>query len=267
MKLVYGLMALVLFQTTAQAQEQKKSKKEHSISISSDGIKVDKSTDSAKPEKVFSFEFGVVDIGINSVQDKTDYTGAAVQQYLDVPQNISNSSLFSLRNGKSWNVNIWPVMAKLRLLKTDHQKIYLYSGIGLQVYNFRYTKDISYNDSTRGVYLDNVQFAKNKLCVTYASIPLGLTFKTKLAEKAWLVYGFGVTGGYRISSYMKQVSGTRGKQRVRDSDNFADFNTCVTGEIGLDNYFRLFASYQLTPMHDAVIDQHPFTIGLRLGGI
>ena len=105
------------------------------------------------------------------------------------------------------------------------------------------------------------------MCIRDRTIPLQFTFKTKLAEKAWLVYGVGATGGYRIASWNKQVSPERGKQKNRDEFNFNDFNACVTGEIGLDNIFRVFASYQLTPLHSTALDQRPFTIGLRFGGI
>ena len=60
-------------------------------------------------------------------------------------------------------------------------------------------------------------------------------------------------------------------QRYVKAEQFGleNFNGCVTGEFGLDNYFRLFASYQLTNMYkeNTGLDQRPFSIGLRFGGI
>ena len=117
------------------------------------------------------------------------------------------------------------------------------------------------------VVVDTIGFTKNQLGFTYLTVPLQFTFKTKLAEKAWLVYGAGISGGYRIASWTKQISAERGKDKNHDKFNFNDFNTCVTGEIGLDGYFRLYASYQLTSLHENALDQKPFCIGIRIGGI
>ncbi len=287
MKLVYCLMAACMLSFAASAQEEDKKddsgKKRKSLSISNEGIKVESMEEDAKDgvyvrksdsvklkkvEKKFDFTYAAVDLGINTLQDKTDYTTAAAQGFLNVPGNMKNENLFSLRGGKSWNVNVWPVMFKARLMKTNGQKLYVSSGIGLQMYNFRFTKDISYlNNTTPEVLLDSVDFSKNKLGFTYLSVPLAITAKTKIAKGTWIVYGAGVTGGYRISSWTKQISDERGKQKNHDAFNFNDFNACVTGEIGVSGVFRIYASYQLTPLHETALTQHPFSIGLRFGGV
>lgn len=262
-------MAATVLSLSANAQDgEKKEKKTTTIKIGSDGITVNDKKVEEKPEKNFDISVGMVDIGINSIIDNTNYNSAAAKAFLQVPQNLQNENLFSMRTGKSWNVNVYPLMAKIRLQNGKKQKIYLSTGIGLQMYNFRYTKNISYkNETVPMVVMDSIGFSKNKIGLTYLSVPLQFTFKTKLAEKAWLVYGVGVTGGYRIASWNKQISAERGKQKNRDEFNFNDFNACVTGEIGLDDYFRIFASYQVTPLHSTGLDQRPFTIGLRFGGI
>jgi len=271
MKLIYCILTVTLVFTTASAQDKTDStahkKNRKSISLGSSGIKINE-TDTAKEEKPFDMEIGVVDVGVNILQDKTIYSSAAAQGFLNVPQDQKNSNLFSLQNAKSINVNVWPVLFKWRAVKTDYQKVYFYSGIGLQMYNFRFTKNISYlNKTSPEVYMDSLSFSKNKLGFTYLSVPLGFVLKTKLAPKAWLVYGAAITGGYRISSWTKQISGERGKQKNHDSFNFNDFNSCVTGEIGIDGYLRLYVSYQLTSLQKTALDQHPFCIGLRIGGV
>lgn len=272
MKFIYGLLALMLTHTAVQAQEEKKeadSSKRKTITINKNGIHIDTTAIKVKKEeKVFEVEFGIVDIGINTIQDNTDYSSAAVKNFLQVPADFQNSNLFTMRSGKSINVNVYPLVGKFRVLKTKQQKIYMSLGLGLQMYNFRYNKNISYlNEAQPMVILDSIGFTKNKLGFTYLSVPLGFTFKTKLAEKAWLVYGVGISGGYRIASWTKQVSAERGKDKNHDKFNFNDFNSCLTGEIGLDGYFRLYASYQLTNLHESALEQRPFCIGIRIGGI
>ncbi len=261
MKRIYLLMVAICLTICATAQ-----KKGDELTVGSGGIRIHNKDDSV--EHTVEIQYGLVDIGINSLQDKTDYNSAAAQNFLNVPANMKNENLFSQNNGKSVNVNVYPVLLRTRLVKTDHEKLYLSLGVGLQMYNFRFNRDISYrNDTQPEVIMDTVQFSKNKLSLTYLSVPLMLTSKTLLAPKAWLVYGVGLTAGYRISSWTKQESGERGKQKNHDQFNFSNFNTCVTGEIGVDGIFRLFASYQLTALASNSLDQHPFSIGIRCLGI
>ncbi len=259
------LAVSMLAGNTINAQEKDEHNKT-SISIGSDGISINSEK---KIEKEFSIDFFILDLGLNSLQDKSDYTSTAAQTLLQVPDEYQNANLFTLRSGKSWNVNLWPVVASWRMVSGDGQKIYIGTGVGLQMYNFRFNKPVTYtNDVNPAVYLDSTHtITKNKLAVTYLSVPLMLTFKTKAAKKAWIVYGFGITGGYRLTSHMKQVSNENGKQKDHDKFNLSDFNSCATAEIGLDGYFRLYASYQLTALHDNGLDQHPLSIGLRFGGI
>jgi hypothetical protein len=271
------MLALMALCITANAQEEKEGKSSEAIVIKTDGIRYEKTTKGTKKEKSIDVTFAAVDLGINTLQDNTNYLTAIAAAQLQVPAVQRNSSLFDLRTEKSMNVNIWPVMGKGRLLKTSRQKIYLSTGVGVQIYNFRYANGIDYvpnGPTLQGIgsspiTYDNTNFKKNKLVVTYLSVPLNLTFKTKMANKLWLVYGFGVTGGFRINSYTKQVSDLRGKQREHGNFNLNQFNSAVTAEFGLDNYFRLYASYQLTNMYNTTsgLDQHPFCIGLRFGGI
>jgi hypothetical protein len=194
-----------------------------------------------------------------------------------VPAAYRNENLYSLRAGKSTNVNIYPVLLKARLLDTRGQRIYLSTGIGLQLYNFAFNKPLSYvNNTTPAVILDSVSFRKNKLKFNYLTVPLSLTFKTRLvrnfnsdiAKHLDLVYGFGISAGYRLDSWTKQISAERGKQKNHDAFNFRDYNLCLTGEFGLDNFIRLYATYQLTSLEkDGGLQQHPISVGIRFFGI
>lgn len=256
--------------TTVLAQDEKE-KKKMSVSLGTDGFAVKSETkqEENKVEKKFSVEIGIVDVGLNSIQDKSNYSSTAAQALLNVPDAYQNENLFNLRSGKSWNVNVWPVITSWRLVDGEGQKIYFATGVGLQMYNFRFNRPVTYiNEVVPTVYLDTVHtITKNKLGFTYLSVPLMLTFKTKAAPKSWFVYGVGITGGYRLASWTKQVSKEQGKQKNHDKFNFSDFNSCLTAEFGLDGYFRLYASYQVTPLAENALEQYPFSIGIRFGGV
>lgn len=263
------LTALLLLNINATAQDDKV-KYTKTLTIGSDGIKVEKEEKETKEKTSgITLRFGAIDLGLNSLQDKTDYNSAAAKDFLNVPAEYQNENLFDLRNGRSWNVNVWPVLLGWNPLCNTKQQIVIGTGVGIQMYNFRFNKNVTYNnDITPEVYLDTVRsFSKNKLTVSYLSVPLMVNFKTKAGSKTWLVYGIGVTGGYRIASRMKQITAEDGKQKDNNKFNLNDFNACVTAEFGLDNYFRLFASYQLTPLHENSLVQHPLSVGLRFGGI
>jgi hypothetical protein len=245
------------------------------ILSSSEGITIEKDSatltgddKSEKNDDKFHVHWCMLDLGINTLQDKTDYNSTAAQSFLQVPANLKNSNLFNLNQGKSVNVNVYPIITKYRLHKSEHQRIYLMSGLGLQLYNFRFEKPIAYNNRVNPqVFMDSINFKKNKLAFDYLMIPLELVFKTKVGTKNWLVYGFGITGGYRLNSWMKQESSDRGKQKDHDKFNFRDFNSCIMGEIGLDGYVRLYATYQLTSLQENALNQYPFAIGIRFMGI
>lgn len=260
--------------------EEPKKKKGHMLYISNKGISIE-STDSTKTdtastaakkdkEKVGKpkLTFAMLDLGVNFFKDNTNYTDPTLASYLNVPASHRNANLFDLRNGKSINVNIYPLMVKMPLVKTNGQRLYISTGIGLQIYNFKYENGITYVKSPASIILDSVtNFSKNKLGVYYANIPLMLTAKTRLSKKNWLVYGAGVTAGYRMNSWNKQVSDKFGKTKVHGNFDMADYNTCVTAEFGVEGVIRFFGSYQLNSMYANAIDQRPISIGVRIGGI
>ncbi len=239
------------------------------FSIGSGGIQVSsKRLDSINQGRRVKAHFLMLDLGINALNDRTDYSSPAAQQYLQVGADRKNSNLFSLRQGKSINVNIWPVMFDIRLLKTRNQKISLYTGAGMQLYNFKFNKDISYlNETSPMVIEDSVKFSKNKLAFAYVSIPLMVNFKTRMGGNFWVTYGLGVIGGYCFDSWTKQISDERGKQKNHDQFNFQKFNLNLSGEIGFNGYIRFYGTYQVTNMYQNSLVQNPYCIGIRFFGI
>ncbi len=209
----------------------------------------------------------MVDLGINILKDNTNYSAPAVKTFLNVPAAKQNASLFDLRQGKSINVNIYPLMVRYKALQTHGQRIYITSGLGLQLYNFRFDQPVTYTRGPQSVIMDTQSFKKDKLAMDYLNMPLMFTFKTRLNKDSWLVYGGGITEGYRIDSWTKQVSGSGKKVKLHDAFGLADFNTCITAEFGVEGIFRFYATYQLTSMYTNGLDQHPVSFGFRLTGI
>ncbi len=279
-----AITALVLSTTSyAQDTDKKDDKKKHVLSISNRGITVETSEDSTKvttgvhtdkTDKTdketagkFKATYAMFDLGVNMISDETNYTDPTVVNYLKVPGSMRNENLFDLKPSKSINVNIYPIMVKFMMLKTHNQRLYLSTGLGLQIYNFRYENDITYTKNPNSIILDTVQFSKNKLAVNYLNVPLMLTGKTRMHKNTWLVYGAGITAGYRMTSWNKQVSGPRGKTKTHGNFDLMDYNTCLTAEFGVEGILRFFGSYQLTSLYDNGINQRPIVVGIRLAGI
>lgn len=239
------------------------------IALGSGGLKVSsKRIDSINQARRVSIHFLTLDLGINALHDQSNYGSAEAQQYLQVGADKKNSNLFSLRQGKSINVNIWPVLLDIRLFKSSNQRISLYTGAGMQLYNFKFNKDISYlNETVPMVIEDSVKFSKNKLAFAYVSIPVMLKFKTRLGGNFWITYGAGVIGGYCFDSWTKQISDERGKQKNHDQFNFQKFNLNLSGEIGINGYIRFYGTYQVTNMYQNGLNQHPYCIGIRFFGV
>ena len=221
-----------------------------------------------KTEGDFDTHWGILDLGFNTIADNTNYNSPAAKAFLNVPASKQNASLFDLRNGKSINVNIYPFMETFYALKRKNQKINISTGIGLQLYNFRYENPISYTRNPNSVVLDATTFKKDKLAFDYLNVPLMITFKTRIHKDRWLVYGAGITGGYCIASWTKQEWGG-GRAKLHDNFGFSNFNACLTGEIGISDGIRLYGSYQLTNMFEnrTGMNQHPISFGFRFFAI
>lgn len=247
-------------------------KNDSKISLGLEGIKFTTAPDSVREKRKVEFGYFIFDLGLNFLNDKTNYATPIDPQlaanFSAIPDKDINKDLMALRNGRSWNVNIYPVMINFKLVANPSFKLNLYTGLGLQIFNFRFKNAISFSDNPGSkIYLDTVSFTKNKLSLQYLTMPLMLNLKNRIDAKTWLVYGIGVQGGYRLSSWTKQVSGERGKQKNRDPFNFRDYNFSITGEIGIDNWVRLYATYQLTNIYnDVPLMQYPISFGIRLGG-
>jgi len=223
-----------------------------------------------KPQyKRFSVSSLMMDVGFNGFVDNTNYQTAETANFLRVAPEKRNSNYMGIKTWSSRNFNIWPVLLNFNTVKSNNQNLFLSTGVGFQFYNFKFINDeVKINGGT-DPYIgeSNLYLTKNKLGITYLSIPLLLTGQTRVSNHYWLTYGVGLIGSYRICTWTNQKSPESGKQKQKDNFNMEDFGYAVTGEIGVKNILRLYATYQLTNMWKDGLYQQPFALGVRFFGI
>jgi hypothetical protein len=170
---------------------------------------------------------------------------------------------FSLNNRKSTNVNIWVVTQKLNIYQ---HKINLKYGLGVEMFNFRFDKSISFReDITTNVKYDEVSFTKNKLLVKYLTVPVQFNFSPNPTNKKAFYASIGMSAGYLWNAKNKQISGERGKEKFRGNFNLNDWRFATIGELGVGSVrlYGSFANNNLFNKNQSFIDMQPFAVGLR----
>ena len=176
---------------------------------------------------------------------------------------MMSSENFSLINKKSTNVNIWVVTQKLNLYQ---HKINLKYGLGVEMFNFRFDKSISFReDIATNVKYDVVSFRKNKLLVKYLTIPIQLNFSPNPTNKKAFYASIGMSAGYLWNAKNKQKSAERGKEKYRGNFNLNDWRIATIGELGIGSIrlYGSFTNHNLFNKTTSTIDLQPFAVGLR----
>ena len=179
------------------------------------------------------------------------------------PGPLMSPENFSLINRKSTNVNIWVVSQKLNLYQ---HKINLKYGLGVEMFNFRFDKSISFReDIPTKVKFDVIPFTKNKLLVKYLTVPVQINFSPNPYNKKAFYASIGMSAGYLWNAKNKQISGERGKEKFRGNFNLNDWRIATIGELGIGS-LRLYGSFANTNLFDInqrILDMQPFAVGLR----
>lgn len=214
-----------------------------------------------KPTKI-STNWWIFDLGFANINDKTNYALAETQTFLQTirpgDKEVTKDDL-KLRASKSSNVNIWVVMQRLNLAKGY---VNLKYGLGLEMFNFRYESNISYNKNPVYIYRDTINFSKNKLYAAYATVPFMLNVNTNPGRKKGLTFSAGVSAGYLIGSHNKQVSDERGKVKTKGDLGLEKFRLAYIGELGIGP-IHLYGSYSIHRMHETGLEQYPYSLGIR----
>ncbi|MDP3665695.1 MAG: outer membrane beta-barrel protein [Sediminibacterium sp.] len=220
----------------------------------------------ARKRSNISTNWWIMDLGFANMRDQTDYTPAQAGNYLKIfrpADGAVNQNSFKLINGKSSNVNIWFFMQKLNVSK---HVVNLKYGLGMEMYNYRFDTRLSYRkDPQPYAFNDSIGFSKNKLFVSYLTVPFMINFNTTPDSRRGLSFSAGVSAGYLLNSRNKQISSERGKQKIKGDFNFEPWRLATIAEIGLGPV-RLYGSYSLNRLQRNItrIEQYPYTVGIRL---
>ncbi|HVZ57394.1 MAG TPA: outer membrane beta-barrel protein [Chitinophagaceae bacterium] len=215
-----------------------------------------------KPANI-STNWWIVDLGFANVNDKTDYSLAAVQNPINGFAPGLGKDDLNLRGGKSVNVNIWFFMQRLNLIE---HVVNLKYGLGLELNNYRFDDErVRMHRNPTFISLDNnlAGARKNKLAADYVTVPLMLNFNfTPNRHKEGFGFSAGVSAGYLYSARQKiKMDGHIDK--LHDDFDLRRWKLSYIGELNLGPV-KLYGSYAFQSMWEKALDQTPYTVGLRL---
>jgi len=174
-----------------------------------------------------------------------------------------NSSNLKLDNRKASNFNIWIVQQKLNIYK---HKINLKYGVGFEMFNFRFEQPVSFrNEPNKTVFMDDVNFTKNKLFVKYLTVPVQLNFQPNPYSRKGFYASIGLSAGYLVDARNKQISPERGKQKYDGNFELNNLRFATIGELGIGG-IRLYGSYgsiNLFDKNQSSFSLFPYALGLR----
>jgi len=204
----------------------------------------------------FSFDLGYANYRDESMQKIADFS-------LPYSKYFVNSSSLKLDNRKASNFNIWIVQQKLNLYQ---HKINLKYGVGFEMFNFRFEQPVSFrNEPGKTVYIDDVNFTKNKLFVKYLTVPVQLNFQPNPYNRKGFYASIGLSAGYLVDARNKQISAERGKQKYDGTFELNNLRFATIGELGIGG-IRLYGSYgsiNLFDKNQSRLSLFPYAIGLR----
>jgi len=202
----------------------------------------------------------IFDLGFANWNDKTAYGSAEANAFLHggTGGNFTKSDL-KLITTKSTNVNIWFFMQKLNITK---HVVNLKYGLGLEMFNFRYDNNITYNKEPLYIWRDTVNFKKDKLYAGYLTVPLMLNFNATPSKKRGFSFSGGISAGYRVGSHTKQKSSERGKVKQSGDFDLDPWRIAYIAELGIGP-IRLYGSYSVNPLQQDAVKQYPYAVGIR----
>lgn len=179
-----------------------------------------------------------------------------------------DADLIDLRYEKSVIVNLNLFQQSFPIIRNN---LGLFTGFGISWNNYRFDNQTRIEHTREGLNIFEIDepLRKNKLTLTYITVPLMLEYQTnrnKQIEKFHIAGGMIL--GTRIGTHTKYVFDEDGKKRKeKDYSNFhvPPFRFDLTGRIGWGRV-NLFATYALNSLfrEDKGPELYPFSVGIRL---
>jgi hypothetical protein len=216
-----------------------------------------------KPSNL-STNWWIFDLGFSNYTDNTIYSSTAAQAYAPG----SNSTWFTLKDGKSKNVNIWFFMQKLNVVK---HVLNLKYGLGLELNNYRFKQPIRFNANPPAVVNPPIvtydgtvgrTYKKNKLAADYLTVPMMLNVNFTPDRKKGFGFSAGVSAGYLYSSRNKTITSDEGKKKAKDDFELKKWKFSYIAELSLGPV-RFYGSYAFKNMFARGLDITPYNFGFR----
>ncbi len=205
-----------------------------------------------------STNWWIVDLGFANFSDNTNYTSSATQAFAPG----ATDDWFKLNTGKSVNVNIWPFMQKMNLVR---HVLNLKYGLGIELNNYRFDDErtvFSKNPTkVSQVSALNDEIDKNKLAVDYVTVPMLLNINLTPGREHGFGLSAGVSGGYLYSARQKLKRGDD-KEKLHDDFDLRKWKLSYIGELSL-GIVKLYGSYAMKNMWEKGLDHTPYNMGVR----
>lgn len=230
------------------------------FTIGDNNVVITQSGDSLKRKTKFrkkaSGNWGGLDLGFNGYMNSSNSSKLpAGYDFLElIPE-------------KSVAVNLNLYEKNFRLYKNY---VVLTTGMGLSYNNYRFRKNMSLRADTSRIWYvnDSIDYQKNKLTVSYLTVPLLVTFNSSTKASKSLHVTTGLLFSYKLGSHTKQVynsNGDRKKDKNYDDFNLETLRYDATLRLGYGHY-TLFANYALSNLFKSGEGPtlHPWTVGIQL---
>ena len=190
---------------------------------------------------------------------------------------LENVNSFTLSNGidpfeqdlwrsRNWNFHVF--RQRINILQNHVNLMY---GLTFDWHNYAFENDITImpNEPELTIsYDEGVNYEKNKLRVTYMTVPLMLNFETNPQRRGRsLRVNVGVYGSLRIGSKIKQESDLFDEVVRKDDFNLNKYRYGFIGEVGIGP-INFYGTYALNGLfdedQDAGVELTPYTIGIKI---
>ncbi|MFH2140943.1 MAG: outer membrane beta-barrel protein [Bacteroidota bacterium] len=260
------IIAGFILATSAIAQEEKETKNDTTkiklgnttvLFIGPDSKDVELVAENEDDKEKFDGHWAGIDIGLNTYLND-NYT--SVLNYDD--------RYLELNTGKSWGVGVNLLEKSIAFCSN---KFGLVTGLGFTFNNYRFNQNVVLMPDSAKLYAVDglVDFEKNKLVVTYLTVPLIFEYQISTGKKDRRIHiSAGGIGGLKIGSHTKYVykSGDqRHKDKINEDFHLSPFTYGATLRIGYRG-LNLFANYNISTLfeNNEGPELYPLTIGLSV---